>query len=142
MFSWRNQHQIRRFITFQGPAKNLCHHQTMFVNQTQLAGHRIFRAVKYNISVADSSQIWITSTPSVTFSIASTTFKNLCLHYLAVTAIRNPAAFAAIRAGDFCIVFVSDFLKFPVRFHSKASMLCPFEKSKTFFKEIYHPLRK
>lgn len=59
-----------------------------------------------------------------------------------IILMRNKATLAAIGTCDFCTICAVDIMKFLFRFHSRTSMPCPFEKSKTFFKEIYHPLRK
>jgi len=148
MFRIRHQSQIRRIIvgiiaicvmhqlmTLQGPAKNLRHYQAMFVNKTRLISHCIFRAIKPDTSLADLSIVWITF-ESIT---ASPTSKRL---QLVIIPTRNKAAFSAIWTRNFCTIYAVDLMKFLFRFHDRTSMPCPFEKSKTFFKEIYHPLRK
>lgn len=144
MFRLRNQHQIRRivisliavcvmhqFMTFQGAAKNFCHHKAMLFNHTRLVSHKMLRAIKCDVSLAaEISPIWVASKSSIVLITASHTSKNL---RFVVTSLRNKAAFVAIRTCDFFVISVVDFLKFRINFHSNTSMSHSFEKSKTFF---------
>lgn len=123
MFRTRHQSQIRRFIissiaicmmynfmTFQRPAQNLRHYQAMFVNATSFISHRIFRAVKSDISIADVSPIRITlpSQFSSVLAYASHTSKRFSA---VISTTRNKTAFATIRTCDFCTISTVDFLK-------------------------------
>lgn len=56
-----------------------------------------------------------------------------------IVLMRNKAILAAIGTCDFCTICAVDVMKFLFRFHNRTSMPCPFRKSKTFYKEIYHP---